>query len=239
MVSEGGGVGGLVAPAVDPRTLCPLTFAAASPQGVSFKVERCLQHSAGTVPPPQLSLLRPGASRQMPTSLCVQERVPAATFPDSPRGLRRGATLPHCANGARSPPSQEAGPGESFSVPPSASLAIFNLSNEPCYKYSLALVADQDTQERAAPPLRSLATPARHAPWPLSPLPTSRPPARPCAAVPTAAHRPRHCPTGRALDVDASAARGAPPRCCIPPSGRSSPATRNSSSPAARWRAAL
>ncbi|EOD34653.1 hypothetical protein EMIHUDRAFT_363397 [Emiliania huxleyi CCMP1516] len=81
-------------------------------KGVSFKVERCLQHSAGTVPPPQLSLLRPGASRQMPTSLCVQE----------------------------------AGPGESFSVPPSASLAIFNLSNEPCYKYSLALVADQDTQ---------------------------------------------------------------------------------------------
>jgi len=67
---------------------------------------------SGTVPPPQLSLLRPGASRQMPTSLCVQE----------------------------------AGPGESFSVPPSASLAIFNLSNEPCYKYSLALVADQDTQ---------------------------------------------------------------------------------------------
>ena len=166
---------------MDPRTLCPLTFAAAPPQGVSFKVERCLQHSAGTVPPPQLSLLRPGASRQMPTSLCVQERVPAATFPDSPRGLRRGATLPHCANGARSPPSQEAGPGESFSVPPSASLAIFNLSNEPCYKYSLALVADQDTQERAAPPLRSLATPARHAPW-LSLL--CRPPARPLAPAP-------------------------------------------------------
>lgn len=117
----------------------------------------------------------------MPTSLCVQERVPAATFPDSPRGLRRGATLPHCANGARSPPSQEAGPGESFSVPPSASLAIFNLSNEPCYKYSLALVADQDTQERAAPPLRSLATPARHAPW-LSLL--CRPPARPLDPAP-------------------------------------------------------
>lgn len=79
--------------------------------GVSYKVERCLQHTAGTVPPPELSLLHPGPSRQMPTSL-----------------------LPI-----------EAGPGESFLVPPSACLVVFNLSNEPCYKYSLPLVADQAT----------------------------------------------------------------------------------------------
>lgn len=79
--------------------------------GASFKVERCLQHTAGSVPEPQLSLLRPGPSRQMPTSL----------YP------------------------QEPGPGESFLVPPAACLVVFNLSNEPCYKYSLALVADQAT----------------------------------------------------------------------------------------------
>ena len=51
-------------------------------------------------------------------------------------------------------------------MPPLACLAFFNLSNEPCYKYSLALVADQDTQERAAPPLRSLALLFRDAPRP-------------------------------------------------------------------------
>jgi len=79
--------------------------------GVSYKVERCLQHTAGSVPEPRLSLLRPGPSRQMPTSL----------YPQDP------------------------GPGESFLVPPAACLVVFNLSNEPCYKYSLALVADQAT----------------------------------------------------------------------------------------------
>jgi len=80
--------------------------------GASFKVERCLQHTAGAMPPPTLSGLRPDQSRQMPASL----------NPQSP------------------------GPGQSFAVPPSACLILFNLSQEPCYKYSLALIADQSTQ---------------------------------------------------------------------------------------------
>ena len=40
--------------------------------GVSYKIERCLQHTAGAVPEPELSLLRPGPSRQMPASLLPQ-----------------------------------------------------------------------------------------------------------------------------------------------------------------------
>lgn len=76
--------------------------------GVSFKVERCLQHTAGELPPPELSLLRPGPSRQMPGSL-----LPLAE-----------------------------GPGQSFAVPPSC-VIVFNLAGEPCYKYSLGMVADQ------------------------------------------------------------------------------------------------
>lgn len=79
---------------------------------VSYKIERCLQHTAGSVPLPEMSLLRPGPSRQIPGSL----------FP------------------------QLAGPGQSFVVPTSAATVVFNLSNEPCYKYSLSLIADQGTQ---------------------------------------------------------------------------------------------
>jgi len=79
---------------------------------VSYKIERCLQHTAGSVLAPELSLLRPGTSRQIPGSI----------YP------------------------QLAGPGQSFVVPPSASSVVFNLSNEPCYKYSLSLIADQGTQ---------------------------------------------------------------------------------------------
>mmetsp|Transcript_36913 Transcript_36913/g.61169 ORF Transcript_36913/g.61169 Transcript_36913/m.61169 type:complete len:322 (-) Transcript_36913:240-1205(-) len=80
--------------------------------GASYKVERCLQHTTGSLPPPELSLLRPGPSRQIPGSL----------NPQSP------------------------GPGQSFVVPPAACVVVFNLSNEPCYKYSLSLVADQSTE---------------------------------------------------------------------------------------------
>ena len=39
------------------------------------------------------------------------------------------------------------GPGQSFATPPSACIVVFNLSNEPSLKYSLALVADQGTDE--------------------------------------------------------------------------------------------
>ena len=81
--------------------------------GVSFKVERCLQHTAGTVPAPELSMLRPSAqTRQIPGSL-----VQIAP-----------------------------GPGQTFAVPPAACLVVFSLSNEPWYKYSLALIADQGTE---------------------------------------------------------------------------------------------
>mmetsp|Transcript_47635 Transcript_47635/g.117950 ORF Transcript_47635/g.117950 Transcript_47635/m.117950 type:complete len:319 (+) Transcript_47635:41-997(+) len=81
--------------------------------GVSFKVERCLQHASAELPPPELSMLRPGAAtRQIPGSLCPL------------------------------PP----GPGQSFGVQPSACVVVFNLANDPCLKYSLALVADQSTE---------------------------------------------------------------------------------------------
>jgi len=80
--------------------------------GASYKVERCLQHTAGSLPPAELSMLRPGPSRQIPGSL----------NPQTP------------------------GPGQSFVVPAAANMVVFNLSNEPCYKYSLALVADQGTE---------------------------------------------------------------------------------------------
>ena len=39
------------------------------------------------------------------------------------------------------------GPGQSFATPPSACIVVFNLSNEPSLKYSLALVADQGPDE--------------------------------------------------------------------------------------------
>jgi len=81
--------------------------------GVSIKVERCLQHTAGSMPAPELSMLRPNMSRQIPSSL----------QPVAP------------------------GPGQSFATPPSACIVVFNLSNEPSLKYSLALVADQGTDE--------------------------------------------------------------------------------------------
>jgi len=77
--------------------------------GVSIKVERCLQHTAGSMPAPELSMLRPNMARQIPSSM----------QPIAP------------------------GPGHSFATPPSACIVVFNLSNEPCLKYSLALVADQ------------------------------------------------------------------------------------------------
>jgi len=80
--------------------------------GVSYKVERCLQHTAGDLPPPELSLLRPGPSRQIPGSLSTQTP----------------------------------GPGQSFVVPQAACYVVFNMSNEPCYKYSLPLIADQSTE---------------------------------------------------------------------------------------------
>jgi len=81
--------------------------------GVSFKVERCLQHTAAELPPPELSMLRPGAAtRQIPGSLC----------PLAP------------------------GPGQSFGVPAQACVVVFNMSNDPCLKYSIALMADQGTE---------------------------------------------------------------------------------------------
>lgn len=80
--------------------------------GVSYKVERCLQHTAGTVPPPELSMLRPNATTRQIAGSLVQIAP---------------------------------GPGQTFAVPPAACLVVFSLSNEPWYKYSLSLVADQGT----------------------------------------------------------------------------------------------
>jgi len=85
----------------------------AAHDGVSIKVERCLQHTAGSMPAPELSMLRPGPSRQIPGSM----------QPIAP------------------------GPGQSFATPQSACIVVFNLSNEPCLKYSLAIVADQGPEE--------------------------------------------------------------------------------------------
>jgi len=49
--------------------------------GVSFKVERCLQHTAATVPPAELSMLRPGAAtRQIPGSLAPLPAGPGQSF---------------------------------------------------------------------------------------------------------------------------------------------------------------
>ena len=56
--------------------------------GVSIKVERCLQHTSGSMPAPELSLLRPGMSRQIPGSM-----QPIAPGPGQSMGTpRRGAT---------------------------------------------------------------------------------------------------------------------------------------------------
>mmetsp|Transcript_33250 Transcript_33250/g.87468 ORF Transcript_33250/g.87468 Transcript_33250/m.87468 type:complete len:323 (-) Transcript_33250:860-1828(-) len=81
-------------------------------EGVSYTVERCLQHTAGDIPKFEPSMLRPSQqTRQIPGSL-----VQVAS-----------------------------GPGQTFAVPPAACFAVFSLSNEPWYKYSLAMVADQGT----------------------------------------------------------------------------------------------
>lgn len=49
--------------------------------GVSYKVERCLQHTSGTVPEPEMSLLRPNpTTRQIPGSLVQIAPGPGQTF---------------------------------------------------------------------------------------------------------------------------------------------------------------
>lgn len=49
--------------------------------GVSFKVERCLQHASAELPPVELSMLRPGATtRQIPGSLCPLPPGPGKSF---------------------------------------------------------------------------------------------------------------------------------------------------------------
>ena len=48
--------------------------------GVAFKIERCLQHAAAELPPPELSMLRAGPSRQIPGSLCPLAPGPSASF---------------------------------------------------------------------------------------------------------------------------------------------------------------
>ena len=58
-------------------------FSGAHP-GVSYKVERCLQH-AGTVPTPEPSMLRPNpTTRQIPGSLVQIAPGPGQTFPVPP-----------------------------------------------------------------------------------------------------------------------------------------------------------
>eukprot|EP00325_Prymnesiales_sp_UTEX-LB-985_P021858 CAMPEP_0174716618 /NCGR_PEP_ID=MMETSP1094-20130205/24354_1 /TAXON_ID=156173 /ORGANISM="Chrysochromulina brevifilum, Strain UTEX LB 985" /LENGTH=323 /DNA_ID=CAMNT_0015916399 /DNA_START=83 /DNA_END=1054 /DNA_ORIENTATION=+ len=49
--------------------------------GVSYKVERCLQHTAGTVPQPELSMLQPNPlTRQIPGSLVQIAPGPGKSF---------------------------------------------------------------------------------------------------------------------------------------------------------------
>ena len=48
--------------------------------GVSIKVERCLQHTSGSMPAPELSMLRPGSSRQIPGSMQAVAPGPGQTF---------------------------------------------------------------------------------------------------------------------------------------------------------------
>ena len=49
--------------------------------GVSFKVERCLQHASAELPPAEFSMLRPGAvSRQIPGSLSPMAPGPGQSF---------------------------------------------------------------------------------------------------------------------------------------------------------------
>ena len=49
--------------------------------GVSYKVERCLQHTSGAVPPPEVSLLRPNpTTRQIPGSLVQIAPGPGQSF---------------------------------------------------------------------------------------------------------------------------------------------------------------
>ena len=49
--------------------------------GVSYKVERCLQHTSGVMPPAEVSLLRQSAiTRQIPGSLVTVPQGPAQTF---------------------------------------------------------------------------------------------------------------------------------------------------------------
>ena len=52
--------------------------------GVSIKVERCLQHTSGSMPAPELSLLRPGMSRQIPGSMQPIAPGPGQSFATPP-----------------------------------------------------------------------------------------------------------------------------------------------------------
>ena len=145
--------------------------------GVSIKVERCLQHTAGSAPalsggglpqsrshphrsrgPPACSLglamgprgacPSPGCRGALPGA-CPPSRHPTAALHST------GMPAPELSmlrpNMSRQIPSSlqpvAPGPGQSFATPPSACIVVFNLSNEPSLKYSLALVADQGTDE--------------------------------------------------------------------------------------------
>jgi len=84
--------------------------------GVSYKVERCLQHTSGAVPPPEVSLLRPNpTTRQIPGSLVQIAPGPGQTFAIPPAAClvvfslssepwlkyslaARGLALPHRAS---------------------------------------------------------------------------------------------------------------------------------------------
>ena len=149
--------------------------------GVSIKVERCLQHTAGSAPalsggglqeprsPPPLErparLLsgpRHGPKRRVPVAWLLRRSAWRACPPSrDPAAALHAAGMPAPElsmlrpNMSRQIPSSlqpvAPGPGQSFATPPSACIVVFNLSNEPSLKYSLALVADQGTDEARQP----------------------------------------------------------------------------------------
>ena len=59
--------------------LSSCTWSAAH-DGVSIKVERCLQHTAGSMPAPELSMLRPGPTRMIPGSMQAFAPGPGQSF---------------------------------------------------------------------------------------------------------------------------------------------------------------
>ena len=108
--------------------------------GVSIKVERCLQHTAGSMPAPELSMLRPGPTRMIPGSMQAFAPGPGQSFatPLAANILVFNLSNEPCLCEVRSAPCAPASP---LSRPCTFQPGALRR------RYSLALVADQGAEE--------------------------------------------------------------------------------------------